>query len=92
MLVEGRQQSFLAELADDVACRFLAYAERFGGFLAVERLALVDAVSAMREDEVTFRRFRLFRRGLADGLIVGQDVLMRLLFRWQVRGEESCLA
>ena len=80
MLVEGRQQSFLAELADDVAGCFLAYAERFGGFLAVEWLALVDAVSAVREDEVSFRRFR---RGLADGLIVGQSILMRLLRLWR---------
>lgn len=57
MLVEGRQQSFLAELTDDVADCFLAHAERFGGFLAVERLALVDAVFAVREDAVSFRRF-----------------------------------
>lgn len=86
MLVEGRQQSFLAELSDDVAGCFLAYVERFGGFLAVEALALVDAVSAVREYEGSFRRFRLFRqfrRGLADGLIVGQSILMRLLRLWR---------
>ena len=49
-------------MTENVACRFLAHAERFGGFLAVERLALADAVLAVREDEVAFRRFRRFLR------------------------------
>ena len=40
MLVEGRQQSLLAELTENVADGFRAQAERFGCFLAVERLAL----------------------------------------------------
>lgn len=50
MLVEGRQQSLLAELTENVADGFRAQAERFGCFLAVERLALVDAFPAVRED------------------------------------------
>ena len=62
MLVEGRQQSLLAELTENVADGFRAQAERFGCFLAVERLALVDAVLAVREDEVAFRGFRRFLR------------------------------
>ena len=57
MLVEGWQQSLLAELADDVAGCFRAHAERFGCFLAGDRLALVDAGFAVRKDEVSFRRF-----------------------------------
>ena len=62
MLVEGRQQSLLAELTENVADGFRAQAERFGCFLAVERLALVDAFLAVREDEIAFRRFLRFRR------------------------------
>ena len=54
--------SWIAVLADDVADCFLAHAERFGCFLAGDRLALVDAFFAVREDEVSFRRHSGLRR------------------------------